>query len=242
MEREKVMMEVKKSVSVFDLFRYDSLRTISTFISLSYFINHICFLSYNAVIDHVGLTSAINSAVLYISQILAIPLLIVVVPFFRRLVLFHFSLGCALLFSIATHFIIVPQECRQNINEQLCKEGLIQLLLMAVVRFAYSFNTSVIFIIMMESFPASIRNIGIGFPCAFGGIGSLLSQTIFVAAYEKGLSIFFLSALIFGVNMILMIPIAETKGIKELDEIIEVKEEMEKDRREKARLSFDKTS
>ena len=101
-------MKIKTSVSVLDLFRYDSLRTISIFVSLSYFINHICFLSYNAVIEHVGLNPAINSAVLYISEILAIPLLIAMVPFYRRLVLFNFSLGCAVIFSVAAHFLVVP--------------------------------------------------------------------------------------------------------------------------------------
>ena len=113
-------------------------------------------------------------------------------------------------------------------SEELCTEGLFQLVLMAVVRFAYSFSTSVIFVIMMEYFPASIRNIGIGFPSAFGGLGSLLSETIFVAAYEKGINIFLLSALVFCLNMLTMIPIPETKGLKELDQIREVSEQIER--------------
>ena len=108
-QREKEAMQIKNSISVLDLFRYDSLRIVSIFLSLSYTVNHICFLSYNAVIEHVGLTPVINSAVLYTSEIVAIPVIIAVVPFFSRLFLFHVSLGCAVLFSTAAYFVTVPE-------------------------------------------------------------------------------------------------------------------------------------
>ena len=106
---EKEVMQIKNSISLLDLFRYDSLRIVSIFLSLSYTVNHICFLSYNAVIEHVGLTPVINSAVLYTSEIVAIPVIIAVVPFFSRLFLFHVSLGCAVLFSAAAYFVSVPE-------------------------------------------------------------------------------------------------------------------------------------
>ena len=46
---------------------------------------------------------------------------------------------------------------------------------------------------------------GVGIPPAFGGFASMLSQVIFMSAYEKVLNFFVVLSIFFGLNLVLML-------------------------------------
>ena len=85
---------------------------------------------------------------------------------------------------------------------------------------------------MVELFPVSVRSMGVGIPPAFGGFASMLSQVIFMSAYEKVLNFFVVLSIFFGLNLVLMLGVSETYGKEDQDNIEEVAEEYLKKRSE----------
>lgn len=69
------------------------------------------YMSHLAMIMHIGLTPTINSFVISISELSAIPLAVLIVPHFPRIKLSGFVLGLCVLASLATGFIKVPGDC-----------------------------------------------------------------------------------------------------------------------------------
>ena len=61
---------------------------------------------------------------------------------------------------------------------------------------------------MVELFPVSIRSMGVGIPPAFGGFGSMLSQLIFVSAFEEGINFFLVVSFFFLLNLLLILKVS----------------------------------
>ena len=140
------------------------------------------------------------------------------IPYFKRINIFTLMSGLAGVLCLAASFLNVPEDC-QSEGGSFCSSGVGQLILMGLIRFCYSFSMSVIYLILIESYPTSIRTIGIGFPSAMGGFGSLLSQVLFVGAFEKGVNIFIFAGFWYFCMLCLMYFVPETKGNEAGDHI-----------------------
>ena len=94
-----------------DFFTFPSLRKDAIYITLAFVTVDIVYLAHNVVIDHLGLSLEVNSVVMSLAELLAIPIAIYVIPYFKRLTLSGVMLGLTVIISFATAWVDVPSNC-----------------------------------------------------------------------------------------------------------------------------------
>ena len=213
-EREKI----KKSASMLDMCRYESLRVPSVVFIVFCFLANMVYFAHSSIISAMGFNPTLNQVLMSIAQFLSLPLILFV---FSRLsrkksIIWFAFLGAA--FSLISVFVKVPPACES------CTAVFVEMGLAMLTRFCIISSLSLIYIMMGEFYPASISELAIGILGLVSSSGSFLGVIIFTSTQELAINPFLLiGSMLFCVGLALL-KAPETINSEPSDQIQEVED------------------
>ena len=167
-EEESKFKEKKRNMSPVDVFRYPSIRTASiAFCILTLFLDML-YMAHSVIVDEIGFNPSLNQVLMSSSETLSIVLLIVLVPFIRRIRVGQLMSIVGGLSSFALIWIQVPSNCEE------CSLKLIQIGLVMIARFCIIFQFGLFFVALSEFYPASVKAGGVAVSSMFGVNGTII--------------------------------------------------------------------
>ena len=178
-----------------DLFRYESIRTVSIAFCTFQFLLVIIYYAHSAITDEIGLNPSLNLILMSSVEILASIALNFLVIYIPRKTTGAIVALMGVVFSFVVILLKVPGNCEG------CSEAVLQIVLIMAARFCLRFDFTLYYVCESEYYPASVKSVGFATSALCGSFGVVVSLIMMAYVRQLGVNPF----LVLGILFILLL-------------------------------------
>lgn len=199
--------------SVFDLFRYKSLRMKALASGLVFFGIQLIYYSTSFNLGNVGLSIYLNQTIVGVSEGIGYLAAEIAIPKVKRRKASFIGMGLSSVFCLVLAFI--PSDSGAG--------KIISVAFLFAMRFTLSMFWAIFYVYLAEMFPTRVRSLAFGWASALGTIGSSASPYLLHVSDVIGWNSWLIPGILGGVATFCIWPLQETFGEGLQEEIEELK-------------------